>query len=214
MININRLIRRSIRRHIVSPFLIRNYLSQEGLMRLHVGAGNNYLDGWLNTDIRSRDKRVIYLDATKSFPFGDNTFDFVFTEHFLEHLDYPFETQNFISECFRVMKGGGIARISVPDTEYTLRAYMESDGEYFERCRRLWHPEWCTTKMESVNFHFRQYDQHKFAYDYETLKKLLEQCGFLEITQSECRGSESLELRVDSRTLPGTLYVECKKLVK
>ena len=34
----------------------------------------------------------------------------------------------------------------------------------------IWHPAWCTTRLEHINFHFRQGGEHKFAYDFETLK--------------------------------------------
>jgi hypothetical protein len=39
--------------------------------------------------------------------------------------------------------------------------------------KRLWHPAWCQTRLEHLNYHFRQDTQHRFAYDYETLERVL-----------------------------------------
>ena len=68
---------------------IRTYLSNHGTKKLHLGAGSNSLRGWLNSDIHpSLSSDVIYLDATKTFPFKDCIFDYVFSEHMIEHVTY------------------------------------------------------------------------------------------------------------------------------
>ena len=191
--------------------MIRKYLNDTKIKKLHIGAGNNYLPGWLNMDFHSREPGVIYIDAKKNFPFNNNIFDYLFNEHFLEHLDYPDEAKTFLSECLRVMKPNSIGRIGVPDTEFTINAYVENNEEYFDICRRLWRPSYCSTKMESINFHFRQKGQHQFAYDFETLEKILRQSGFVDIERSFYNRSDYEELRVDNWSIPGTLYVEFRK---
>ena len=69
-----------------------------------------------------------------------------------------------------------------------------------------WHPEWCRTRIEHINFHFRQDDEHRFAYDFETLQKVLADAGFIEIEQRDF--DESMDTA--SRRI-GTLYVKALK---
>ena len=178
--------------------------------KLQIGCGDKSLNGWINADIKKGD---LLLDARKRFPFKNASIDLLFHEHFLEHLDYPDEASIFIAECYRVLTPEGVMRIAVPDAEYAIRAYINGDTTYFERCRRLWHPSYCTTEMESINFLFRQRNQHKFAYDYTTLRKLLEQQQF-EVKKSEFMGSQHTDLRVDSWNDSSTLYVEAIKVKK
>jgi predicted SAM-dependent methyltransferase len=206
-----KILRKTIRRYITTPIIIKKYLGENRIKKLHIGAGNNYLLGWLNMDFRSKDPRIVYVNAKEPFPFSNDVFDYIFNEHFFEHLEYPHEAEIFLKECLRIMKPGGVGRIGVPDTEYAIKAYIENNKDYFDTCRKLWHPQYCTTKMESINFHFRQKGQHKFAYDYETLEKIIIQSGFTDVIKSKYNSSDNEELRVDNWSIPGTLYVEFKK---
>lgn len=52
----------------------------------------NIMDGWLNTDFYPR-KNVPFLNVLKPLPFPDNSFDYVFSEHMVEHI--PFESTLF-----------------------------------------------------------------------------------------------------------------------
>ncbi len=177
-------------------------------MRLHIGCGTNLLAGWMNVDLKQGDLRI---DIRQGLPFPDGSIDLIFHEHFLEHLDYPGEATALVRESRRVLVPEGYMRIGVPDTEYTLKAYIQRNEAYFRLCRERWHPKWCTTPMESVNFHFRQSGEHKFAYDFETLAKLLAQTGFKNISRSQYRSSTVPALNIDTRNDAGTLWVECQK---
>jgi hypothetical protein len=65
------------------------------------------------------------------------------------------------------------------------------------------------TKMEVVNFHFRQSGQHRFSYDDETLSALLRECGFEAVTRRDFASSELPELAIDSELrAPESLVVE------
>ena len=55
----------------------RNYLASPGKKRLQIGAGPTLLDGWLSTDIAPRSEAVVFLDATRPFPFDSDVFDYI-----------------------------------------------------------------------------------------------------------------------------------------
>jgi len=59
------------------------------------------MSGWLNSDIEPKLKGILYLDATQDFPIEDNSFDYIFSEHMIEHITYN-DAKRMISECFRI----------------------------------------------------------------------------------------------------------------
>lgn len=100
--------------------LIADYLAKEPIKKLHIGAGSNCLEGWLNTDLLPETPHVLYLDAVDKWPFTDCTFHFVFTEHMLEHVPYTGALTMF-REAYRVLLPGGKIRISTPNAEKIVR---------------------------------------------------------------------------------------------
>lgn len=55
-----------------------------------------------------------------ALPFPDESIDFVYSEHFFEHLFFD-EAVALLAECGRVLKKGGVVRTVVPDAD--LRTY-------------------------------------------------------------------------------------------
>ena len=67
---------------------IRSYLyNNNQLKKLQLGTSNSPIIGWLNTDVLPTNRRVAYLDATRRFPFNDDIFDYVYSEHMIEHIE-------------------------------------------------------------------------------------------------------------------------------
>ena len=187
--------------HLRGRFKARKFNGQTGL-KLHIGCGPKLKNGWVNIDLGGR--ADINLDARRRLPFADGCCAIVYSEHFLEHLDYPAESKSFLNECHRVLQPGGVFSAGVPDTEWPLKAYWEGiTSEYFKHAKQIWHPKWCVTRMEHINYHFRQGCEHRFAYDFETLKYVLEKAGFVQVRRRD------FDPRLDSKDRElGTLYVE------
>jgi predicted SAM-dependent methyltransferase len=147
--------------------------------KLNLGCGSDLKDGFLNVDLLPGGD--LTLDLRRGLPFDSESCELIFSEHFFEHIEYPHPASDLLRDCFRVLKHGGSLRISVPDTEWPLMDYPRgNDGSYFRACieNAWWHPNYCTTRLEHINFHFRQGDEHRFAYDEETMTKALEGVGF------------------------------------
>jgi predicted SAM-dependent methyltransferase len=174
-------------------------------LKLQFGCGPHIKEGWVNIDLRSG--ADIRLDLSKPLPFPNDSTDIIYSEHFLEHIDYPQATMALLAECWRVLKPGGVFSVGVPDTEWPLLEYagVRKDG-YFAIAKKQWHPDWCETDLEHINFHFRQGGEHRFAYDFTTMEKALSRAGFVDIRRREF----DPELDTESRRL-GTLYVDAVK---
>ena len=87
-------------------------MKQKNLKYLHIGCGDNVLPKpFINIDSRKK-KGVLNL---KAYPlkFKDNSFDLVYASHILEHFN-KVKVLKVLKEWVRVLKPGGILRISVP----------------------------------------------------------------------------------------------------
>jgi len=163
---------------------IADHLKGHKVKKLQIGASNNVLDGWLNTDIFVNRDPIIYLDATRSFPFIDNTFDYIMAEHMIEHVEYE-AAQLMLRECFRVLKPGGRVRLATPDLTVLLALLSggktEAQTNYIDWAIGRFMPEAKECKeVFLINYFFRAWG-HQFLYDAETLHHALSTSGFREI---------------------------------
>jgi SAM-dependent methyltransferase len=92
---------------------------------LNIGCGSYYSteNVWTNLDFASRNSHVIAHNLLKGIPYDNDSFDFVYHSHVLEHFSKN-DGEKLIQECFRVLKPGGILRVAVPDLEMIVRNYI------------------------------------------------------------------------------------------
>jgi predicted SAM-dependent methyltransferase len=170
------------------------YLATHQIRKLEIGARVASLDGWLSTDIDPVSDDTVYLDATKPLPFDSGTFDYIYSEHMIEHVSWQ-NGQAMLRECHRVMKPGGVVRIATPDMAMILALYAPDLSAEQKN-----YVEWMVTKeLPEANTHkaafvinnaFRNWG-HQFIYDGNLLTLALEGAGFVNIRR--CAYGESLE---------------------
>src|SRR4030095_11960557 len=158
------------------PKTIREYFAAHSVRKLQLGAGENYVDGWLNTDIEPKASGA-YLDATSTYPFPSGSFHYVFAEHLIEHLPWE-DGLKMLKECHRVLAPGGKIRIVTPNLSKLI--YLLNDGtdvesrEFVEASRRLfgW-PDTPVMPAYILNKVMHEWG-HQFVYDPVTLGKTFE----------------------------------------
>lgn len=91
---------------------------------LNIGCGNKFHKDWINIDMSSNNPDVIAVNLLNGIPFDDNYFDVVYHSQVLEHIPRD-EAKDFIKECNRVLKPGGILRVVVPDLENITKEYLK-----------------------------------------------------------------------------------------
>lgn len=153
------------------------------MIRLNCGCGEWLLSGYVNID--SDPTLNVDLAATMPpIPYGDESVDEVWACHYLEHLDQPTGAE-FLRECYRVLKPGGIVAVVVPDTRAIAAAYLEgrvaveepnSDG-------RLRYLRDLDDVCAMFLFSTVQPSHHKWAFDLATLARALGAAGFPQLRE-------------------------------
>lgn len=207
--------------------------SQDGLVKINLGCGLAVARGWTNVDASlnalvaswprwmhkllyrlsganryySLDqycdllgKHVfIHHDLSDSIPLKDDTADFVYSSHFLEHL-FKQDALRLLKESHRVLKSGGIVRVCVPDLAYAVSLYVNGERE----------------KMLENYFFVEDKDsflaRHKYMYDFTLLKNVLEQVGFVDVTQCAYRKGRTPDIEILDNRPEETLFIEARKL--
>jgi predicted SAM-dependent methyltransferase len=181
---------RRLRRRVSDGRAIERYLRAEPVPKLQLGAGPNVLPGWLNTDVLpdlypGQRAEIVFVDATRPLPFGDESFEYVFSEHQIEHISEP-AGRRMLAECFRVLRPGGRIRLATPDLAQAVRLYAEPLGER-ERRYVDWVIERFLPDAGTGNRRCHVLNQmlnafgHQFVYDEETLRAALEDAGFVQV---------------------------------
>lgn len=158
-------------------------------MKLHLGSGNNYLNGWVNIDNNNKIKADIYADLCGTLPFKDNTIDYIFNEHFIEHISRT-SAVLFLSECYRILKPKGVLRISTPNLEWIIDRYNNGNLKEWENIK--WYPK---SKCSMINEAMRSWG-HQYLYDNEELYLILNFVKFYKIENVIWRDSIHKDLKM------------------
>ena len=171
----------------IAPSKIDAYLQSEPKPKLQIGAGFNLLNGWLNTTLYPFAAGTVYLDASQPFPIPADTFDYVFSEHVIEHLEFD-EAASMLRESARILKSGGRIRLATPDLARIIAVYTQpaadAQANYIRWIMDNFRPQvGAYNPAHVINQSFHGW-RHKFIYDEQTLVAALEGAGFDMITRS------------------------------
>lgn len=174
-------------------------------VRLHVGAGKERMDGWVNLDIQDLPGVDVVADVTEGLDFKD--VEAVYAEHFLEHLRID-DAVNFLAECHRVLAPGGWLRLSTPNLDWVWLTHYRADAPAAEK------------ELQAViaNRAFHGW-RHRFLWNRELLGRALAACGFDDVTWCQWgesprplfQGIERHDVYDDSTEYPHVLIVEARK---
>ena len=129
-----------------------------------------------------------------------------------------------LSECYRVMKSGGVMRITTPDLKFLIKIFEDQESELHKEyikwnSETFIHSSAPSNSVSVINNYVRDWG-HKFIYDFDTLKVLLSEIGFVDVIQCEISLSEYdqlCNLENVKRHPPGflkleSMIVECRKI--
>jgi predicted SAM-dependent methyltransferase len=139
-----------------------------GIRRVQVGCGpHNLLEDWWNVDILDFLGVDEVMDVTQPWRWS-NILEYVFGEHFLEHLEVR-EGLKFLYFAGQALRIGGRIRLSTPSLEYVLRTHFQPDNAQRDIVQTF-----------AINRAFHGWG-HRFLYSREMLESCLEAVGFEDI---------------------------------
>lgn len=172
-------------------------------MKLHLGCGSVNLEGWVNIDLESP-AADMHLDLRKTLPFSDGSVDYVFAEHFIEHVERH-EALRLLQDLVRVLAPGGVIRLATPDLRFLAATYLAGN---LDEWGDLWRPD---NAANLLNGGMRLWG-HQFVYDAEDLEALLFEAGLTRRNFQPWRESAHVALKgLETRPFHQDLIIEGTK---
>jgi len=216
---------------IAAPFTARD-LRDLGIEGLQFGSWKSPLRSCLNSDLvglRSGESGTdqgriflvdgesyfVELDARESLPFATGSLDWVYAEHFIEHVPLA-DAISWLAEVRRVLAPNGVVRLTTPDLRRYVESYLSPDGGFFGTHRdRLYEvgarPRMPERRAFMMNLVFN-YWGHRWIYDREELAYALGEAGFAAGAVRTCAFREGARPEMAQLDLeirqPETMYVE------
>jgi SAM-dependent methyltransferase len=144
-----------------------------------------------------KNHKYIHHNLEYGIPFRDESVDYLYSSHFLEHL-FKSDAINLINDAYRVLKKGGVMRLSVPDLDYVISLYHDGKKEralsYF----------YLDDNRSSYSF-------HRYMYDFDILSEIVSGAGFVNI--KKCKFQEGIvpDIKKLDRMPEQTLFMEASK---
>tara|TARA_R110000744_G_scaffold142854_1_gene254635 strand:+ start:10862 stop:11605 length:744 start_codon:yes stop_codon:yes gene_type:complete len=114
---------------------------------INIGSCGFRKDGWINLDKSSSHysawQSPIDLEhdlmTFSSICLRDECLDIAYTSHTIEHLSDEYVSHLF-KETHRILKNGGVFRITCPDIDKCYKAYKDGDKEYISSWKKAYVP--------------------------------------------------------------------------
>lgn len=163
------------------------------MIKLNVGCNDVIFEGWTNMDLHPH-VGAIQHDARQPFPYGDNSIDFMFSEHFIEHLNET-ESLVYLKECHRILKPGAVVRTSTFCIDEIMRNCV-TDLKWDEYKKTLLGGRFShLARTQFFNLAVHEAGIHKYMWNNDELIRYLEVAGFSNFNTPLKRESTYIELQ-------------------
>ena len=147
-------------------------------MKLHLGCGQKYFDGWVHYDALSYE-HIDVVGPVDQLSLEDEVADIIYASHLLEHFPRH-EVSRVLEEWFRVLKPDGILRVAVPNFKKACELYLNSENNYsIDVFKGLI----CGGQKDQYDFHFNIFDE-------QSLTQLFLDVGFRTVENWDWRSTE------------------------
>lgn len=165
------------------------------MRKLEIGSGNRPQEGYEHLDLDPKCPHVEYVAPMDAIPVEDSVFDEIISIHVIEHQSWR-DSRKVLTEWYRVLKPNGSVYIATPNLKFICEMYVDgiTGGTKWMKDYNILHPEeqahikidgvpnlarWANFKLFSST---AGGDIHYACYDSISLKGMMEDIGFKDIT--------------------------------
>jgi len=150
-------------------------------VKLHLGCGNTRIPGFVNVDMVKTPAVDMQADIKFLSGIDNDSVDLIYTCNTIEHLS-RYEIGSTLKRWYKILKPGGILRVSVPDLEAVFKYYNKTKD-----LMGIYNTLYGGQKNE---FGF-----HHWGWDFKTLKRDLEKIGFKDVRRYDRRKTEHADVQ-------------------
>ncbi|MDO8493083.1 MAG: methyltransferase domain-containing protein [bacterium] len=181
-------------------------VNADGKVLIHLGCGPANDPRWINIDLLRLPHIHHIQSITRLDNFPDNTADLIYASHAFEHVSHR-ELLDVLIEWCRVLKSGGVLRLSVPDLDRLIHIYNSENKEIQSIVQPL-----MGTQDYQYNFHYSVFNK-------KYLTELFKKAGFKEARDWDpktapyhtFRDWSSRQASVNGHSYPVSLNLEAVK---
>lgn len=152
-------------------------------MKIHLGCGKRFIPGFVHIDLASF-PHIDYQSPVEDLSFiEDNSAELIYACQVLEYFDRE-QIPAVLAEWRRVLQPSGTLRLSVPNFDTLCRLYQA--GLPLDFFLGTLYGKWPITENQHV--------YHKTIFDFDALKKILEDNGFIGARHWDWRTTEHADV--------------------
>ena len=178
----------------------------DGSMNIHLGCGSINHPAFVNIDGIPAQHIHYVRRINKLSPFRDSSVDLIYACHCLEHFSHK-QILKVLKEWHRVLKKGGVLRVSVPDFDSMVDLYLATGRDIQYVLAPL------------MGGQGAKYNHHMTLFNEASLSRLIIDAGFTKVQKwvpgsSEMTTFDDWSGRIilfDDRTFPISLNLEAVK---
>lgn len=147
-------------------------------LKLHLGCGARYLDGYVHVDRDTRHAHIDYQQPIDDLSmFEEGAVAMIYASHALSYFDRE-SVGKVLQEWRRVLVPGGTLRLAVPDFEALTKIYQQTGD--LSRVLGPLYGRWEINNGREILY-------HRTVYDFVQLKGVLEEAGFDQVQRWDWR---------------------------
>lgn len=182
-------------------------MNEPKIKRLNWGCGSWTPEGWINSDIKEGPGIDLVCSILSGLPLESESIDYAVSIHALPEMTYP-TLVTVLQELRRVLKPGGVLRLSLPDIDKGIAAYQRGDAGYF-----LIPDEDAKSMGAKFITQMLWYGYSKLLFNHDFIEEMLLKAGFSRVDRCAFKATKSRWpeiLDLDNRESE-SLFVEAVK---